>query len=182
MAPKKSAAAKAAAAAVAKMKEDAAKKASKKLTPSEKAMLEKTARASAHQAIRENHNFRGFSSTQVHSTLVGGKSLFTRVYEAKYANLTGKPAPPFGSNFFKTLSSQYRSDGDGAAVPSLVCGHQGLPLDQAIPDAWLAWNQNPRNAGPIVAYFSLGTTVTSSCRSIHIFLFFCVCVGWWWWW
>ena len=52
----------------------------------EGSFLEKTARAAASQAIRENHNFRGFSFTQVHSTMVADKSLFQRVYEVLLAS------------------------------------------------------------------------------------------------
>ena len=72
------------------MKSEAAAKKAKKLTAAEKAVLEKTAKQFTNQAVRESHNFRGFSSSQVHSTVINGKSLWQRVFDAKYSSLCGK--------------------------------------------------------------------------------------------
>ena len=134
----------------------------RKITAKEKQKAEAEAKRSATQAIRENVNFKGFSSGQLYSTVVGGFTLYDRIYKDKLAYHLGKPeAPPFGGNYFKNVSQLYRG-----AIASGACQSSMLmPVDAAcacspaLVQAMYLWDCQPRKSGPLLEYLRLGEEV-----------------------
>ena len=150
---KANAAAKAAAAAA----KAASKKAERKWTAKEKAQFERAARAQALQAMRENQSFRGFTSTQLHSTIIDSKSLYDCIFQAKLAVLMEKKdAPVIGFNFYKLLALTYRGDDtatDGSS--SLKASQPDLVVSEKLIDALMAWGRIPKETGAIMEFLDL---------------------------
>ena len=140
MAGKATAKSKAAAKAVAAAKA-ASKKTERKWTAKEKAQFEKTARAQALQALRESPSFRGFTSTQLHSTIIDSKSLYDCVYHAKLSVLLEKKdAPVIGFNFYKALALTYRGDDTATTCgSSLRPSEAGLAVSDVLIEALMGW-------------------------------------------
>ena len=119
-------------------------------------MLEKLtlkAKQLACQAIRESIHMKGFSSVQMNSTMIDGKTLLDEVSAAKLKWLKGEPSPAFGGNYFRTLSLKYRGEKDPSQL--MRPEQDGLPLRESLVEALCAWNDTDRNKGPMQEWLTL---------------------------
>ena len=137
-----------------------AKAKGKKLTPKAKSSVEADAKAAARQAILENPAFKGFSSTLIYSTMIGGLTLYDKVYQDKLDAVLGKPgAPKFGLHYYKPLAAKYRSVDSGSCGSVLRPSDAGLSLDDDLIQAMIGWESVPKLAGPMMQYLQLGQQV-----------------------
>ena len=140
-----------------------------KMSAKQKAEIEAMAKRNTRQAIAENPSFKGFCSTQVYSTMVGGSTLYDKLYKDKLDSAMKKPnAPSFGSSYYRALANSFRgSSSDTSSVSVLRPRTEGLAVHQTLIDAMFAWESNPKRAGPFMEYLQLGEQVC-----------FVVVVGW----
>ena len=131
-----------------------APKAKKAASAAAKEALAKKAKEQALQAVRENAAFKGFSSSQIHSTIIGGHSLLQRVIEDKLSSLQGKAgAPLFGSNYFRGLAAQYRGGGESQVVSLKPVNVAGAARELLI-DALIMMDKKPQEPGPLLEFMA----------------------------
>ena len=133
---------------------DMAPKAKKAASAAAKEALAKKAKEQALQAVRENVAFKGFSSSQIHSTIIGGHSLLQRVTADKLLALQGKAGgPSFGSNYFRGLAAQYRGGGESQVV-SLRPVHVGGAARELLVEALIMMDKKPQEPGPLLEFMA----------------------------
>ena len=123
-----------------------------KLKPKDLEKVDREAKSSALQACRENPAFRGFSSREIFSVLVNGKSLFQTVEADKKAKLLGSERVRFGGPYYKGLAAVFRGDKPAGESTQAV---GNMSLRQELVEALIDWNDTPKRAGPLMEFMQL---------------------------
>ena len=120
---------------------------------------EAEARRDTLQALRENPAFKEFGDQQIHGVFVNQKSLYETIYQDKLTKLrTPAAAVKFRAPYYRGLATAYRGDSvvRAAVAPT---SSPALELRQELVGGLMEWNDQPRNAGPMMEFLSLNEEV-----------------------